>query len=1104
MREVESLKIEVEGTQERLVLDKNASDVRVRVLTDEVEKLRALADTANVKIKRTEQQLKLSEEDSLEKENRNVLSRQQLTALQLQCDKGETDILVIKSQIKTDASENRRVIESLEAQLQSVRAAKATVESLLLSSGDEDDSAHTDLINQIKQLQGVLDNERNNSLKKDSLLSGYEEEKNQLLMKVKEMSALESTIKKLETELVTCRAQLASHGNELITLKNEVKSSEKSERNEVTKLQDQSATLTSDNLSLTTVVQRQADDVRTLQATVSQLQMKLSQSEQQLKLSVEDLSRMSEQLDSRGKGKGTASGSASGSGRESGAGSGRDSNRESSSNVDTQRQLEAERDQYKSTATALEEKIQTMEARTARLEAKIAMSKLPVTPRLSVSGPGSLDNSSNISILNARIDQLTADNSSLAEKNITVIEQNKSQSEMLNALNSKHRLSILEINSMELQLSATNTERENEREMIKTLLQQQMNAERVQHQQALNSLHDIIKLRDTEISKLRTEQSDGNKVRGVGGVVQDDVSGIKALSVIVGQQQSSVQRLEEKLMSAEGLIHALSQSIPSQKVSGTDKKVKKLKGRKEGGTDTGGSEGESERKSAAANTIRNDITTSPNRNRDREKEKEKEKEKEQRRNEEKNIEVEVASPYWQSSSDNESDVPATKGARTYGKVDHNTNLSESWSKAQRGDDQIPSRTWTTAATAKPQRQKEKDRQRDKEQVQGGGGGGGGGAGLELEIWALKIAREDRFLGDLTATLKDEKLSVRKEQEALGKRRSAWRVKKAQNPKDLNSRSELREASNDLNAQTTRLNSAVEQTRVMHGFLTERRRKLNALKEYLHQLSKAKETRQSGRARDETPVAPHRDQDDEAELTLENMEQLGRELDSEVEVTLLEFGYGSSSADDTRTKINITPPQGSGFESHPRYQPRRSSPSQHDRPYKQNIYQQQQQQQPQQQRPALYQQHPAPNGPLYYPQPHPADRGQYNDPRSDLFGYDNRPHPRSEYVDQNDGYNNNQHPGYYPSSSTMLSPARRAQSSSSMREDPLRWAQTASAVRFNLSSKGIVEEEILYDRTAPIRDPRIVRGELKDLTNRRAQTTQAFDTHARYCKYRSTI
>ena len=109
-------------------------------------------------------------------------------------------------------------------------------------------------------------------------------------------------------------------------------------------------------------------------------------------------------------------------------------------------------------------------------------------------------------------------------------------------------------------------------------------------------------------------------------------------------------------------------------------------------------------------------------------------------------------------------------------------------------------------------------------------------------------------------------------------------------------------------------------------------------EHLNQLSVAKEAGYSGWTKSDTPMAPQRDQDEETEMTLEVMEQLGRELDSEIEVSLLEFGYSSSSADDMRGKTSVTPLRAGAYESHVRYEQRKPNQSQYERPFKQNQFQ----------------------------------------------------------------------------------------------------------------------------------------------------------------------
>jgi hypothetical protein len=59
-------------------------------------------------------------------------------------------------------------------------------------------------------------------------------------------------------------------------------------------------------------------------------------------------------------------------------------------------------------------------------------------------------------------------------------------------------------------------------------------------------------------------------------------------------------------------------------------------------------------------------------------------------------------------------------------------------------------------------------------------------------WGAKIDREQRFVDELSAALKDEKGAIRRDQDALGKRRAAWRArKKALRPQDHAGRADLK-------------------------------------------------------------------------------------------------------------------------------------------------------------------------------------------------------------------------------------------------------------------------------------------------------------------------
>ena len=79
------------------------------------------------------------------------------------------------------------------------------------------------------------------------------------------------------------------------------------------------------------------------------------------------------------------------------------------------------------------------------------------------------------------------------------------------------------------------------------------------------------------------------------------------------------------------------------------------------------------------------------------------------------------------------------------------------------------------------------------------------------------------------------------------------------------------------------------------------------------------------------------------------------------------------------------------------------------------------------------------------------------------------------------------------------------------DDAARWAVPAASVRFNLNTRGITSSSgggssapslpfsVYHEATATAkdrdRDPRAIREQLKEITNRRVQSSEAFDTHA---------
>ena len=1105
-KKYEYLEADSESKESSRASEKAFSDQRTRQLSEEVEQLTTTVESGLSKCRRAEQQLVFSQEDAADKELRYQQSRQAFAALQKRCDEAESEVLVWRGKCKSDAAQSDVTVEDLTAQLASMKAAKAVVESLLLSSGDDDDLERSELLAKISKLNIDLAAERSAVADRDSLANSLKLEQAEVQKRTQLLEEALSRVATVEAELRQVSSQLLASQAELTAVNNRTQNSDSTAKRAAADLQQQITFLTASNVSLSERVEHKLVEVQSLTESMVQLQELLALTEKNL----EDSSQMSNEL--------------------------REHLEKEKSKSRLLQQTERERDHHQKSFSTSEEHAKELQTLITKLKADLSTAQSTITAQsAAVNASNSSGLKEQLSETALKIENLTLKNSELESNIKFVSERERTQSTALLSLQAAHKKSLQDIESMNIKYRVTTAQEVEEKERELNSLQQVISIERNQHQKVLSSLHEVLKAKEIEISTLK-----GDKVALVrlaektssaphtAGVEEGGI-GIAALSAIVGQQQTNVQRLQEKLESTEGLILALTQALPSQAQAQTQgqqsksqaaphvpqdspKRVKKAavpvsaRGRRGADADND-SEGESERKSSSsADYHRYDKMTPSSMSTDM-----------GRRGNDRELERDLLlSPEWQSPSDSEVlRYPAQH--RSSAKADMETR--NSWSK-------IPTRHDTAGPNRSPTRsrprQKEKDRERERDIPQ---------ADIGLEIWALKIARENRFLDDLMATLKDEKLSVRKEQEVLGKRRAAWRMKKASNPKDTAGKAELRAESSDLNAQTTRLNAAVEQTRVMHGFLTERRRKLDALKEYLLQLSVSKESSQRPRSKG----APVLHREDDAELTLEVMERLGRELDSEAEVTLHEYGY-SSSADEFYTRSNAHTQVGQqdhqrGVRKSHSHDP---SPSMHDRLYQQNLQamaqnqnqhqnntnQNQHQNQNQNhgqssnqihsQSTQQYQQHPS----IYHQAPmkgfYPPNQVQSSfDPRGELLNYDHQysqvgySHPSSAYMQlrqgqgqgsgSGSGSGQSQHDDYYPTSS---SPPRMVV------DDPARWAQPASSVRFNLGIKGIsgdTSASFPYtDRGGHVgvKDPRAIRDQLKDLTNRRAQTTEAFDTHAR--------
>ena len=955
---------------------------------------------------------------------------------------------------------HEKEIKILTNQILVAQDARAAAESLLQvfnSSGNNTD--HSELLLKFTALSSELNSEKFSGAAKDMKISTLQDEKEKLKNQIGNIGSLQEKIMKMEREIVKSHSQLLTKETELLYLNGQIENSDSSAKKTIGELHQLNCSLS----------ERMTQAAATIKDLSNQLET-TTEVKSKIEKQYEEMTRTCEKLKNE-----------------------LNAERKKSPKAN---QLEVERDTLLKTVSLsggtirdLEKKISSMTA-----EIEIMKSALLGTER----GPAAIEAKDKQIALLIKIDQLGVKNAELIASHAVLISN-----------------------------------------------------ERNQHQKVLSSLHEMLKGKEKEITTLKANKVELDRRNTTSASVtspsaplippppppplsqplppplhlSEGSAGIAALSLIVGQQQTSVQRLTEKLESAEGLIFALTQALPGSRLTqGPDSFRSPVRGRaatssvnshrKEGGAkaeaeadsdvDSGGA-GESERKADhySTNNMHSPTLTSPaNDTKIGQKERERASKIDNERENEKEGETEfekdlILSPDQTSMSENENKL---KEATRQWRTNINPSVAESWSK-------VPSRNGPQVVKKSPMRtrpqrikEKEKDREREKEREKDRTG-----SELGLEMWALKVARENRFLEDLTATLKEEKLSVRREQESLGRRRAKWRVKKASNPGDILGKMELREESAELNTHTTRLNAAVEQTRVMQGFLVERRRKLDALKDSLQQLSECRDalgvpTRVKG-----STVHPHTD---DADLTLEAMHRLGRELDSEVEVTMHQFGC-PSSADEASDRLwgrsANSNHDGKAVSQDRSYQ--RSAQNQSTKPRPKPHSQQQQQQHS--------------SG---HPQQAQGMRGFYSpqgstpfDPRMYPFGYEQGTHyqmqtgpaysnPDSGYAQQQQDMVRERHQeGYYIPPS---SPPRT-------HEDPGRWSVPPSTTRFNMGGQALpgdfssssspsmytypytdLRQSAPHTERVPVRDPRAIREQLKDLTKRRAQSTEAYDTHAR--------
>jgi hypothetical protein len=1061
------------------------SDLRVRQLEEEKQTLTMHLVAESLKVSSMAEQVAVLEGKVADKEVQYQRAKQASTALQRLNDQSNTkaqtsttaqakaltqadrgilrgesedadggedgygDLHTLRKQASLDEMyrAHEKEIKILTNQILVAQDARAAAESLLKASeGSGNSTEYSDLQVKFNALSSELNSEKFSGAAKDVKISTLQDEKEKLKNLTGNIGSLQEKIIKMEQEIVKSHSQLLTKETELLYLNGQIENSDTSSKKAISELHQLNSSL--------------SERMTQAAATVKDLS-------NQLKTSTEEKSRIEKQYDEMTKICEKLKNELN-------------AERKKSPKV---HQLEVERDTLLKTVSLsgsnirdLEKKINSMTA-----EIEIMKSALLGTER----GPAAIEAKDKQIALLIKIDQLGAKNAELIASHAVLISN-----------------------------------------------------ERNQHQKVLSSLHEMLKGKEKEITTLKANMVELDR-RTITSMTSPSVppvpppppprhtsegsAGIAALSLIVGQQQSSVQRLTEKLESAEGLIFALTQALPGSRLTqepdsfkspvrgrAATSAVLKSSHRKEGGAkaeaeadsdvDSGGA-GESERKADHYNTnnMHSPTFTSPaNDKRKGQRERaskvysDRENEKEGETELEKDL---ILTPDQTSMSENESKL---KEATRQWRTNINPSIAESWSKVpSRNDPQVvtksPMRTRPQRIKEKEkEREREKEREKEKERP---------GSELGLEMWTLKVARENRFLEDLTATLKEEKLSVRREQESLGRRRAKWRVKKASNPGDILGKMELREESAELNTHTTRLNAAVEQTRVMQGFLTDRRRKLDALKDSLKQLSECRDALGVPTHVKGSTAHPHTD---DADLTLEAMHRLGRELDSEVEVTLHQFGC-PSSADEASDRVR-------GRSAHSNHDGKAVS---QDRSYQRSA------QKPRSKPHSQQQQHSS-----GHQQQAQGMRGFYSpqgsaplDPRMYSFGYEQGTHyqmqpgpaysnPDSGYVQQQQqqdmGRERNQEGYYIPPPSSSSSPRSH--------EDPGRWSVPPNTTRFNMGGQTLpsdfssssmytypytdLRHSAPHTERVPVRDPRAIREQLKDLTKRRAQSTEAYDTHAR--------
>jgi hypothetical protein len=230
------------------------------------------------------------------------------------------------------------------------------------------------------------------------------------------------------------------------------------------------------------------------------------------------------------------------------------------------------------------------------------------------------------------------------------------------------------------------------------------------------------------------------------------------------------------------------------------------------------------------------------------------------------------------------------GVDAGGAKHHRAAVKSLWTQLLR--DRVPSRSATPSGAS----HKDRDRDRDRE------------IHVDWMTWAARVAREQGRIDQMARALKDEKISLRREQERLNEQRDVWKQQKhasrsshSNNPIE---KSSLRLSSKSLNKATLRLNEQIDRLREIQEWINIRQSKVNLLRKQLDGFFSVSQS-QSQRGRpSEAAAAPARSGRLSA-AGLDTLEAIAKELDSDA--TSL-----SASA------LSLSPSLGSLLAHSPRY------------------------------------------------------------------------------------------------------------------------------------------------------------------------------------------